>query len=221
MDPERLVYFDEFGVNLSMTRRYALAPSNERAYGTVPFNRGVTMTLVLGIGLLLGVVEPCTFEGAINGPIFGQYMVNQVLPQLRPDAIIVVDNAPAHHSEDVRDPLEAHSILVVDSPEEASTAPEAPGIQMWFLPPYSPELTAAETCGSKIKTLLRAAEPRTKEALIDAMGHAIGKVTLQDARGWFEHARHGRAPRPRREVTTHGGEGGDPPSNPPRAGPSG
>ena len=53
VDPKRLFYFDEFGLNLSMTRRYALAPSGERAYGIVPFNPGVTMTLVLGLGLLV------------------------------------------------------------------------------------------------------------------------------------------------------------------------
>lgn len=221
MDPKRLFFFDEFGLNLNMTPRYGLAPSGQRAYGVVPFRRGVTMTLVLGLGLA-GIVEPCTFEGAINGHIFGTYMAEQVLPHLPPDAIAVVDNLGAHHSEDACDALEARGVLVVDSPEEACTEPEAPGIQMWFLPPYSPELTAAEECGSKIKILTRAAEPRTKDALIDAMGQAIGRVTPTDARGWFDHALRGRAPRVRPEVAHPGGEkGGIGPSEQPRAGPSG
>jgi transposase len=204
-----------------MMRRYGLAPSGERAYGVVPFRRGVTMTLVIGLGLA-GIVEPCTFEGAINGHIFGTYMAEQVLPLLPPDAIVVVDNLGAHHSEDARDALEARSVVVVDSPEEASLEAEAPGIQMWFLPPYSPELTPAEECGSKIKILTRAAEPRTKDALIDAMGQAIGRVTPTDARGWFDHALRGRVPRPRPEVANHGGEvNGTGLGEQPRAGPNG
>lgn len=219
VDSKRLFYFDEFGLNLSMTRRYALAPSGERAHGTVPFHRGVTMTLVLGLGLA-GIVEPCALEGAMNGHVFGTYMAEHVIPRLPPDAIAVVDNLGAHHSEDARDALEARGVIVVDGPEEACTKPEAPGIQMWFLPPYSPELTPAEECGSKIKILTRAAEPRTKEALIDAMGHAIGQVTPQDARGWFDHARRGRAPRPRAELTNRDG-GGATTGEQPRAGSSG
>ena len=219
VDPKRLYYFDEFGLNLNMTRRYGLAPSGERAYGVAPFRRGVTMTLVLGLGLA-GIVEPCTFEGAINGHIFGTYMAEQVLPHLPPDAIAVVDNVGAHQSEEARDALEARGVIVVDSPEEACLDAEAPGIQMWFLPPYSPELTAAEECGSKIKILTRAAEPRTKEALIDAMGQAIGRVTPTDARGWFDHALRGRAPRPRPEVADHGGAvGSTGPGEQPREGP--
>ena len=221
VDPRRLYYFDEFGLNLRMTRRYGLAPSSKRAYGVVPFRRGVTMTLVLGLGMA-GVIEPCTFEGAMNGDIFGTYMAEQVLPHLPPDAIVVVDNDGAHHSEDACDALEARGVIVVDSPAEACLEAGAPGIQMWFLPPYSPELTPAEECGSKIKILTRAAEPRTKDALIDAMGQAIGRVTPTDARGWFNHALRGRAPRLWPEVANHGNEvGGVGPDEQPRAGPNG
>lgn len=219
MDPKRLFYFDEFGLNLSMTRRYALAPSSERAHGAAPVNPGVTMTLVLGLGLR-GVVEPCAFEGAMNGHVFGSYMGDSVLPLLPPDAIVVVDNARPHHSEDARDALEARGVIVLDSLAEACTEPKAPGIQLWFLPPYSPELTPAEECGSKIKILTRAADPRTKDALIDAIGKAIGRVTLQDARGWFDHARRVRAPHPRPKVTTHSGKNdGTAMAEQPQAGP--
>ena len=77
----------------------------------------------------------------------------------------MLDNAPAHHSEDARNALEARGVLVADSLDEVDTRPEAPGIQMWFLPPYSPELTPVEERGSKIKTLTSSADPRTKEAL--------------------------------------------------------
>src|SRR5262249_5814234 len=114
---------------------------------------------------------------------------------------VVVDNLSAHHSEDAREALEASGFVVVDDQEElpdegVADEPTAPGVQVWFLPSYSPELSAVEECGSQITALVRAAEPRTASDVVDAMGHAIGQVTPQDARGWFNHARCARAPRP-------------------------
>jgi len=201
-----------------MKRCYGRAPSHERAYGRAPANRGAAVTLVLGLGLQ-GIVAPCAFEGSMNGHVFGLYMSEQVVPLLPPDGIAVVDNLPAHHAEDASDALEARGVVVVDDVEEADTT--APGLQVWFLPSYSPELSPAEECGSKVKTLTRSAEPRTMQELIDAMGHAIGQVTPHDARAWFDHAHQDRAPRPHPEVTDPSGESGAPSSEQPRAGPNG
>jgi len=44
----------------------------------------------------------------------------------------------------------------------------------------------------KIKNLLRKAAARTKEALIEAIGQALSAVTVEDARGYFEHAGYRR-----------------------------
>jgi transposase len=232
-----------------MTRLYGRAPSSERAYGRVPENTGAAITLVLGLGLQ-GIVAPFAFEGAMNSHVFGGYMSDLVLPLLPPDAIVVVDNLSAHHAEEACNTLEEHGIVVVDdlrahgaeacdtcekhgivggddeddlSAHHAGHAPNKRGIEVWFLPPYSPEMSPAEECGSKVKALTRAEDPRTTSAVLDAMGHAIGNVTPHDARGWFEHAHRDRAPRPRPKVTDHGGEGGGraPTSDQPRAGPSG
>jgi len=203
-----LFYADEFGFRLNMTRDYARAPSTERARAAVPFNPGPAITLVMALGLS-GVVAPCAFEGAMNGHVFGLYMAEQVIPQLPPNAIVVVDNLPAHHSEDAREALEARGFVVVDSEdveEEAVVdARDEPGVQVWFMPPYSPELSAVEECGSKVKALVRSAEPRSVSDLIDAMGDAIGRVTPKDARGWFSDARHARAPRPSQQSPTDQG----------------
>lgn len=194
-----MFYIDEFGFRLNMTRDYARAPSSERAYAAVPFNPGPAITLVMALGLS-GVVAPCAFEGAMNGHVFGLYMAEQVIPQLPANAVVVVDNLPAHHSEDAREALEAHGLIVVDPEEEddeaVADALDEPGVQVWFMPPYSPELSAVEECGSKVKALVRGAEPRSVSELINAMGDAIGQVTPSNARGWFSDARHARAPRP-------------------------
>ncbi len=55
-------------------------------------------------------------------------------------------------------------------------------------PPYSsPDLNPIEEAFSKVKGLLRRAEARTREALIEAMGRALDAVSARDARGFFGH----------------------------------
>jgi len=40
---------------------------------------------------------------------------------------------------------------------------------------------------SKIKGILRKAEARSREALIEAMGRALEAITPREAKGFFEH----------------------------------
>src|SRR3712207_5365518 len=43
---------------------------------------------------------------------------------------------------------------------------------------------------SKVKRLLRKAESRMRETLVEAIGTATSAVTAKDARGFFEHCGH-------------------------------
>jgi transposase len=56
-----------------------------------------------------------------------------------------------------------------------------------YLPPYSPDLNPIEEAFSKLKGLIRKAEARSREALLEAIGMAISALIVQDARGFFEH----------------------------------
>ncbi|WP_437593515.1 hypothetical protein [Sorangium sp. So ce1000] len=46
-----MIFVDEFGANLGMTRLYGYAPGGQRAYGKAPENADPNLTLVLGLGL--------------------------------------------------------------------------------------------------------------------------------------------------------------------------
>ena len=46
VDPGLFVWVDECGTQTSMTHLYARAPKGERAYGSVPRNRGKNTTLI-------------------------------------------------------------------------------------------------------------------------------------------------------------------------------
>jgi transposase len=56
-----------------------------------------------------------------------------------------------------------------------------------YLPPYSPDLNAIEKTWSKLKTLLRSAKARSKEALDQAITELLPLITAEDAKAWFRH----------------------------------
>lgn len=64
---------------------------------------------------------------------------------------------------------------------------ENAGCELLYPPPYSPDLSPIEEAFSRVKGLLRKAEARSREALVEAMGKALDAVTARDARGFFEH----------------------------------
>jgi transposase len=81
----------------------------------------------------------------------------------------VMDNLSAHKGAGVRELIEER------------------GCELIYLPPYSPDLNPIEEAFSKIKSLLRKAQARSRERLMEAMGRAISAVTARDAQGFFEH----------------------------------
>jgi transposase len=174
-----LIFLDEFGANLGMTRLYGYAPRGQRVYGAAPENKDPNLTLVFGLELQ-GLVAPVVFEGAMNGPRFETYAREYLAPTLRPGDIVLADRLKAHQSPEV------------------CAAIEATGAKYHLLPPYSPDFSPVEECGSKIKEALRAAGQRTVVGVFDAMDDALHQVTPKDAEGWFEHAGYlDRPPRPR------------------------
>ena len=134
----------------------------------VPFNPGENITLTMGLSLH-GLVAPLAVPGATNGDLFREYVERVLVPELRPGNVVVFDNLPAHKVVGVQEAI------------------EAAGARLLRLPPYSPDLSPVENCGSKVKTAIRAQSPRTRGDLYDVMGDALRAATLGDARAWFVH----------------------------------
>jgi transposase len=168
VEPRRLVFVDEMGTNTALSPMYAYSPRGRRAYAQIPRNRGANTTLLASMSL--EGMGPClAVEGATTAEVFEAYVEKVLAPSLRRGQIVVVDNLSAHKGERVRKLIEER------------------GCQLLYLPPYSPDFNPIEEAFSKIKGLLRKAQARTREALIEALGVAISAVTARDARGFFEH----------------------------------
>ena len=167
-DLQRFKFVDESGVNLAMTRRFGRAPRGERVIGAVPQNYGAHLTMMAALSLH-GIEAVMTIEGATDAEVFHAYAEQVLVPTLRPGDIVVWDNLSAHKMTTIREVIEGR------------------GAQLLYLPPYSPDLAPIEQAWSKIKTFLRAAKARTREALELAIQQALTTITAADAHGWFTY----------------------------------
>ena len=170
IDPRNLVFIDETGIHLGVTRLYGRAPKGERLYDTEsPGNRGQNISLIGGMSID-GLIATLSVVGSVNTSVFLFYVQEILIPQLWVGAIVVMDNLPVHHAHIVREAIEEK------------------GAKLVFLPPYSPDLSPIELCWSKLKQLLRSAKARTRDALDQALTEIINNwLSSDDALGWFAH----------------------------------
>ena len=108
-------------------------------------------------------------DGSADAAVFEAYIEQILAPSLRPGQIVILDNLSIHLGSRVKEAIEAR------------------GCQLLFLPAYSPDFSPIEEAFSKLKTILRRACARTREALQEAIIEALPRITAQDALGWFLH----------------------------------
>jgi transposase len=146
MDVRRLKVVDESGVNLALTRLYGRAPRGTRVIGSVPQHDGSTITRLGTLGVQ-GLQAVMTVEGATDADVFRTYIKRVLGPTLRPGDRVVMDHVRAHKAVGVQQALARR------------------GVRLLYLPPYSPDLSPIEPCWSKVKTALRKAKARARDAL--------------------------------------------------------
>ena len=64
---------------------------------------------------------------------------------------------------------------------------EARGARLLYLSPYSPDFNPIERAFCKLKTWLRTAQDRTRDALKVVIQTATEWVTEANAKNWFDH----------------------------------
>jgi transposase len=168
IDIQNLVFIDETGVNLAMTRNYGRCKGGARVYYNRPGNKGKNLTLI-GAMSDEGLIATMTFPGSLNTASFLVFVDKILLPQLWIGAIVVMDNLPVHYAKTTKALIESVGAFVK------------------FLPPYSPDLSPIELCWSKLKEILRSAQTRTWDALDEAITMAVNVITDENALNWFNH----------------------------------
>lgn len=151
-----------------MTRGYARSRKGERALDYAPHGHWNTTTLIAGISWE-HAIAPMVLDGPMDAAAFEAYVAQILIPELPPNALVVMDNLSAHKAP-------AITRLLEDA-----------GAQLKFLPPYSPDFNPIELMWSKVKSHLRSVKAKTQEELYEAIATALSRVSSTDTQGFFKH----------------------------------
>jgi transposase len=117
-----------------------------------------------------GMVAPMLIEGPMNGELFLAYVEQCLVPTLKPDDIVVVDNVATHKVAGVAEAI------------------EAAGATLRYLPKYSPDLNPIEMPFSKFKAHLRKLAQRTIPGICRGIRSFLTSLTGQECANYIRHA---------------------------------
>src|SRR5437763_16353620 len=174
VEPERLVFIDETWTRTDMAPLRGRAPRGDRLIAKVPHGRWKTMTFLAALRHDR-IAAPWFIERPLDGESFRTYVEKVLLPTLRPGDIVIMDNLGSHRGKVVRQFI------------------RSAGAKLFFLPKYSPDLNPIEQVFSKLKTLLRRADPRTIEATWKGIGTLLDQFTPQECANYLLNAGYASA----------------------------
>lgn len=157
-----------------MARLRGRAPRGNRLVGKVPQGHWKTTTFVAALRST-ALTAPGVIDGPMNGNAFLAYVEQVLVPSLKPDDIVVMDNLSAHKVSGVRQAI------------------EAAGAQLLYLPPYSPDFNPIEQLFAKLKALLRKAAERSVGGLWNRIAKLLDAFTSEECTNYFLNA--GYAPK--------------------------
>ena len=157
-----------------MTRTHARSAQGERAVCQRSAARQGNITLAGMISLnAMEVLYP--YDGSFDGERYISYLREHLIPALKRGDVLVMDNLRTHHIPVAKEML------------------KNAGIELIFLPPYSPDFNPIEEVWSVVKSIFRKLEAKNISEYIDALKHAIKAITPGKLRGFFRHAGYAQA----------------------------
>src|SRR3977135_4479710 len=132
LDPARLVFIDETAVSTNMVRLRGRAPRRVRVIGSVPLGAWQTITFVAALRHNK-MTAPMVIEGAMTGEMFLAYVEQCLIPTLKRNDIVVMDNCRVHLGPGIREAIEKARAT------------------LRYLPKYSPDLNPIEMPYSTLK----------------------------------------------------------------------
>ena len=132
---------------------YGYSPKGDRLYALKSGSREGRINMIAAL-CNAQLLAPFTIEGACNRVVFETWLETCLIPELKPGQILVIDNATFHKGGRIVE-------LV-----------EAAGCEIWYLPPYSPDLNKIERCWSWLKSRIRK-QLQEFPTLREAMEHVL------------------------------------------------
>jgi len=160
------VFIDETWTATNMTRSHGRCTRGERLRMAFPHGHRKTTTLVAGLRMT-GMIAPMVLDGPINGDWFEAYVIQVLVPELRPGDVVIMDNLSSHKRASVREQIEAACA------------------SLRFLAPYSPDFNPIEKAFSRLKAMLRKIGERTANGLRDLIGQLVDIFHPRECANYF------------------------------------
>ncbi len=128
---------DESGFDLNMQKEYGWELKPKRLLANRSGNRGIRITVIAMRDSTNNLLATFRFEGYTNKEIFKQYLTEILLPSIKENKTIIMDNAKFHKGKDLKDLIESS------------------GNKLKYLPTYSPDLNPIEKKWAQIKKIYR------------------------------------------------------------------
>lgn len=156
------------GVSLALCLMYGWGEKGKDLIAQVAAKRGKNLS-VIGAFDSLGMICTQSQLGAMKRSDFECFLSKELLTQLTPGSVLVLDNASIHKGGKIAE-------LV-----------EAAGCTLLYLPPYSPDFNPIELAWGFVKRLIRRAGPREDAGREQALADALSAIPDTLARSCFRH----------------------------------
>ena len=148
------MFIDETWAKTNMAPLRGWAARGARLKAKAPFGHWKTMTFIAALRRDR-IDAPCLFDGPINGETFLAWVQTCLVPTLQAGDVVIMDNLGSHRGKRVRQAI------------------RKAGAKLLFLPKYSPDLNPIEQVFSKLKHLLRKAQARSYDGLLQASAELL------------------------------------------------
>ena len=133
---ENLIYVDESGFEQYYYREHCYCLKGQTVTGKVSGKKFARKSIVAG-QVNGKVIAPIVYNGTMDYIFFEQWVEECLIPETKPDDVIILDNASFHRKKQLSDICKKYGRNII------------------FLPPYSPDLNPIEKTWARIKKILR------------------------------------------------------------------
>ena len=174
IDNTKVIFIDESGFNLHLTRRFARSRSGTRAPTVVPTIRSRNVSLILAANASRIIHYKIVDNSTCNRSIFATFCQELIAKIQQANSLhgclIIADNATIHRTEEVR------------------SLPNTEFSTYTFLSPYSYMLNPVEQIFSKIKSVVRSNMLyRSELPLVESITNRIEAITSEDCSNYYNH----------------------------------
>lgn len=133
-----IYYLDESGFDIDMVKNYGFAKVGQRLLADKSGNRKDKRISAIAVrNHKHQLLHPFYFKGSTNKETFKTYLNQILLPNLPKSSYLIMDNAAFHKGDDIKELIKSY------------------GINLIYLPTYSPDLNPIEKKWAQIKSYYR------------------------------------------------------------------